>query len=417
MGTVSLPFFLARRIYRADSGLRKVSQPAVHIATIGVAVGLAVMIVTVSVVMGFKHTIRDKVVGFGSHIRLENFLTHQTAQPLPIAISDSLASRIRQLDGIHHVERYTQAQGILKTDSDFLGLMFKGIGPDYDVTFLRQHLVEGKIPRFGEGNDYPILISRNTAQKLQLKVEDRVTAYFIANDDIRIRRFTVKGIYQTDMAQFDQLLCFTHYNIPLRLNGWEAGQCSGMEVLVDNFDRIDETAENLWKLVSTYTDSYGQSLSAQTIQEAYPQIFSWLSLLDINVWIILALMVCVAGFTMISGLLIIILERTQMIGTLKALGAPNLLLRRTFLWLATFIIGRGMLAGNIIGIGIILLQQQTGFIRLDPTSYYVDKAPMEFNLPIIVALNIATLAITLFVLIAPSLYVSRISPARTMHFE
>ena len=388
-----------------------------RIATAGVAVGLAVMIVTVSVILGFKHTIRDKVVGFGSHIRIENFLAQQAAQPLPVAVSDSLLRAIRSVQGVSRVARYTQAQGILKTDSDFLGLVFKGIGKDYDISFLRQHLVEGSLPSFGAGNDYPLLLSRHTALKLQLHVGDRISAYFFGNDRLRVRRFTVSGIYQTDMAQFDQTLCFTHYRVPQRLNEWTADQCSGMEVTVSDFSRIDQTAERLWPVVSHYTDPQGQSLSAQTIQEAYPQIFSWLSLLDVNVWVILVLMVCVAGFTMISGLLIIILERTQMIGTLKALGAANLMLRRTFLWLATFIIGRGMLAGNLIAIALIVVQQHTGFIRLDPANYYVDTAPMELNVPVLLLLNAGTLLVTLFVLIAPSLFVSHISPARTMHFE
>ena len=417
MAHVNLPFFLARRIYHADNGLRGVSRPAVRIATIGVAVGLAVMIVTVAVVMGFKHTIRDKVVGFGSHIHLENFVAQQTAQPLPVVVSDSLRSAIEHTDGISHLQQYTMTQGILKTDSDFLGLVFKGIGKDYDTAFLRQHLVDGTMPKFGSTNDYPLLVSRHTADQLGLKTGERVTAYFLGNDDIRVRRFTVSGIYQTDMAQFDHLLCFTHYRVPQKLNGWFENQSSGMEITVADFERTAETADKVSDIVNGYTDPYGQTITAQTIQERYPQIFSWLSLLDINVWIILALMVCVAGFTMISGLLIIMLERTQMIGTLKALGIRNGFLSRTFLWLAVFIIGRGMVAGNIVGIAIILLQQSTGFIHLDPANYYVDRAPMEFSLPIIVLLNVATLVVTVMVLIIPSLFVSRINPARTIHFE
>ncbi len=376
------------------------------------------MIITVAVVFGFKHTIRDKVVGFGSHIQVESFMTQQTASPAPICISDSLMTVLRQMPGVRHVERYATIQGMLKTDNDFLGVLFKGIGSDYDLTFLKENLVEGKMPQFTDGkSDYPLLVSRMMADKLLLKTGDRIFAYFIGTDDVRARKFTISGIYETNMTQFDQLLCFTDYSVPVKLNGWEPDQCSGAEVLVSDFDQLEATADLIVKQVNRKTDKYGEFLSSQTIQEAYPHIFSWLELLDINVWIILVLMVCVAGFTMISGLLIIILERTQMIGTLKALGMRNPSVRHTFLWFATFIVGRGLLWGNIIGVGLVLLQQQTGFIHLDPASYYVDTAPMELNVPVIALLNVATLFVCLFVLIAPSFLVSHIHPARSMRYE
>ena len=309
-------------------------------------------------------------------------------------------------------------QGILKTDSDFLGVIFKGVGKDYDLSFLKQHLVSGKMPEFNdEESSYQLLISQQTADKLVLKAGDRVFSYFIGNDDVRVRKFTVAGIYQTNMNQFDQLLCFTDYQVPIRLNGWEKDQCSGAELMVNDFERLEETARQVQHLITRNVDRYGETFTSQTIYESYPQIFTWLDLLDINVWIILALMVCVAGFTMISGLLIIILERTQMIGLLKALGARNSTVRHTFLWFAAFIISQGLLLGDLIGIGIVVLQQQTGFVKLDPASYYVDTAPMELNIPIVVALNVATLLISIFVLIAPSFLVSHIHPAKAMHFE
>ena len=256
-----------------------------------------------------------------------------------------------------------------------------------------------------------------TADKLKLAVGDKVYAYFISNNDVRARRFTVSGIYQTNLTLFDQSLCFTDLYTAVRLNNWLDGQCTGAEITVADFGRLEETAANVVERVNRTPDKYGDILTSQTIDEAYPQIFSWLDLLDINVWIILALMVCVAGFTMISGLLIIILERTQMIGTLKALGARNSTVRHTFLWFAAFIIGRGLLFGNIIGIGIVLVQEYTGVVSLDPTSYYVSTAPMELNVPFIVLLNVATLLISLFVLIAPSYLISHIHPAKSMRYE
>lgn len=415
---MNLPLFIARRIYGAEDARRQVSRPAIRIATLGVAIGVAVMIVTVCVVLGFKHTIRDKVVGFGSHIQIQNFMSQQTASPAPISFSDSLLNQLRQMPGVRHVECYALTQGILKTDNDFLGVGFKGIGSDYDLTFLKKHLVEGEMPVFSsDKSNNHLLISRMMADKLRLKAGDRIYAYFIAEDNVRARKFTIKGIYETHMNQFDQSICFTDLPTSVKLNSWEPDQCSGAEVLVEDFDRLEETAQYIVKDVNRKTDRYGEIITSQTIYEAYPHVFQWLSLLDINVWIIFALMVAVAGFTMVSGLLIIILERTQMIGILKALGMRNPTVRHTFLWFAVFIIGRGLILGNIIGLGLVLLQQYTGIIHLDPASYYVDTAPMELNIPVILLLNVATLLICVFVLIAPSYLVSHIHPARSMRYE
>ena len=415
---MNFPLFIARRIYFSEGDRHEVSRPAIRIATVGVAIGLAVMIITVSVILGFKHTIRDKVVGFGSHIQVTNFVTQQTAVPAPIAISDTLMRELKAIPNVRQVECYTMTQGILKTDSDFLGVAFKGVGEDYDLSFIRQNMLEGKLPTFSsQKSSNQIVVSRKQADKLHLHVGDKVYAYFIGYDDVRARRFTVSGIYQSNMKQFDDVLCLTDLRTTRRLNDWESDQCSGAEILVKDFDRINETNMAVVELVKNNSDHYGETLSSQTIFEAYPQIFSWLSLLDINVWIILALMVCVAGFTMISGLLIIILERTQMIGILKALGARNKTVRHTFLWFAAFIISQGLLIGDVIGIGLVVLQQQTGFIHLDPASYYVDTAPIELNIPIIVILNVATLLISVFVLIAPSYLVSHIQPVKAMQFD
>ena len=415
---MNLPFFIAKHIYASDDDRQQVSRPAIRIATIGVSIGLAVMIVTISVIFGFKHTIRDKVVGFGSHIQIQNFLAQQAASTAPVCISDTLLRELQSLPNVKHVDKYTMTQGILKTEGDFLGVVFKGLGSHYDTTFLQECLVAGQLPSFNDTvSSRQVLISSKMASQLQLKVNDKVYAYFIAYDDVRARRFTVSGIYESNMKQFDDALCFTDYMTPVRLNDWEADQCSAAEITVKDFDRLDETAMAVAQLINGQSDRYGETLASQTIFEAYPQIFSWLSLLDINVWIILALMVCVAGFTMISGLLIIILESTQMIGQLKALGARNTTLRRTFLWFAAFIIGRGLLWGNVIGIGLVLIQQLTGVVRLDPASYYVETAPVELHIPAVLALNIATLVICVFVLIAPSYLVSHIHPARSMQYE
>lgn len=413
-----LPLFLAKRIYGSEGDGHQVSRPAIRIATIGVAIGIAVMIITVSVILGFKHTIRDKIVGFGSHIQVTSYAAQQTAIPVPISLTKQEIQQLRQLPNVRHIERYVLTQGILKTDSDFLGVAFKGIDQRYDLTFLRQCMVEGDLPVFNDTkSSNKLVISRQIANTLHLKVGQKVFAYFIAYDDVRVRRFTICGIYQSNMKQFDDMLCITDLRTTLKLNEWADDQMSGIELQIRDFELLDETSQQVTEIVKNQTDSYGETLTSQTIYEAYPQVFSWLSLLDINVWIILALMIAVAGFTMISGLLIIILERTQMIGLLKALGARNRTVRHTFLWFAVFIIGQGLLAGNIIGLGLVLLQQHYGIVKLDPTTYYVSTAPVEISIPLVVLLNVATLLLSIFVLLAPSHLVSRIHPAKAIRFE
>ena len=415
---MNLPLFLARRIQSDQGDRRKVSRPAIRIATVGVAIGLAVMIITVSVVMGFKHTIRDKVIGFGSHIQVINLLSANNSVSYPIAINDSMMTVLKGIEGVKHVERYAITQGILKTDDEFLGVAFKGVGPEFDPTFLQQNLVEGEVPAFSDSKSgQKILMSRMIADKLRLKSGDKVFAYFIDGDDVRVRRFTISGIYQTNMTRFDEHLCFTDLYTAAKLNGWFTNQYSGAELLVDDFDRLAEIEQNVVEQVNRSLDEYNSTYTSQTIYDAYPQVFTWLELLDVNVWIILGLMICLAGITMISGLLIIILERTSMIGVLKALGARNKTIRHTFLWFAAFIIGRGLLLGDVIGIGLVLLQKWTGLVTLDPQTYYVSEAPVELNLPIVITLNIATLFISISVLIIPSFFISHIHPAKSMRYE
>src|SRR5574344_182309 len=415
---MNISFFIAKRIYSDKGDKRKVSRPAIHIATAGVAIGLAVMILTVSVVLGFKHTIRYKVIGFGSHIQVANFLTMQRSDPYPICIDDSIMRVIKGIEGVAHVERFALTQGILKTDEDFLGISFKGIGPEYDLSFIKSNLKSGSLPSFiDSANKGNLLLSSATADKMNLKTGDKVYAYFISDTGVKMRRFTVSGIFQTNMSQFDNSLCFTDLYTARKLNNWDGQLCSGAEVRVADLQLIDAVASRIADKVNRTTDHEGNIFSSQTIYESYPQIFSWLSLLDVNVWIILALMLCVAGFTMVSGLLIIILERTQMIGVLKALGMKGASVRHTFLWFAVFIIGKGMLIGDLLAAAIIVLQRQTGFISLDPTTYYVSEAPTEVNLPAFLLINAVTLLISVLVLVGPSFLISHIHPAKSMRYE
>jgi len=415
---MNLPLFIARRIYSDNDANRKVSRPAIRIATTGVAIGLAVMIVSVCIVFGFKHTIRDKVIGFGGHITVANFKSLHGSEQSPVSMEDSILKQMRAIDGVERVQRYAFKQGILKTDSDFLGVVFKGIASEYDTTFIHNSMVSGSIPLFSDvSGSNKILLSKIMADMLKLKTGDKVYAYFIDDGNVRMRRFTVSGIYQTNLTQYDKTVCFTDLYTAVRLNKWEPGQVGGAEILVKDFNKLDEVENLFVEKINRKTDAYGETFSSETIQNTNPQIFSWLDLLDLNVWIILALMLCVAGFTMISGLLIIILERTGMIGVLKALGAKNKTIRRTFLWFAVFIIGKGMIIGNVIGLGLVVLQNLTGFVTLDPATYYVDKVPVEINLSFILLLNAATLVICVIVLIAPSYLVSHIHPAKSMRYE
>lgn len=417
---MNFPLFIARRIYSDHIGdQQKVSKPAIRIAVAGVAIGLAVMIISVCVVLGFKHTIRDKVVGFGSHIQVANFYTLQSsAIDQPIAIGDSMMNVLKKTEGVKHVQRFAMKQGILKTDNDFLGVMFKGVGPEFDSTFIHKNMVEGSIPHFSDQQSTNrILISKDMANKLSVKAGDRIFAYFIGEGGVRTRRFTISGIYQTNLAQYDKTTCFCDLYTARKLNAWTDDMVTGAELTVNDFKQLNTTANDIINRVNRTQDQYGNTFSSKTIRELSPQIFSWLDLLDLNVWIILAIMTAVAVVTMISGLLIIILERTTMIGVLKALGARNSTVRHTFLWFAAFIIGKGLLIGDALALALILLQKFTGFAKLDPQTYYVDVVPVELDWTLIVALNIATMLIALFVLIAPSYLVSHIHPAKSMRYE
>lgn len=415
---MNFPLFIAKRIYSDNTNKRKVSRPAIRIATIGVAVGLAVMIISVSVVVGFKHSIRDKVVGFGSHIQVAEFTTLQGSGTQPIAITDSVMRILSKTPNVKHVQKFAIKQGILKTDTDFLGVMFKGISAEYDTTFIHQNMIDGSIPAFSNSkSSNRLLISKIMADKLQTKCGDRLFAYFIDDNGVRVRRFTIAGIYQTNLTQYDKAICFTDLYTACRLNAWDSCQVSGAEIAVNDYSKISLTEDFLIRHLNRTLDCYGNTFTSKTIREINPQIFSWLDLLDLNVWIILAIMTVVAVVTMISGLLIIILERTTMIGILKALGASNRTVRHTFLWFATFIVAKGLIIGDLVGIGLVILQKYTGLVKLDPATYYISTVPVELNIVYVLLLNLMTLLVSVVVLVGPSYLISHIHPAKSMRYE
>lgn len=415
---MNFPLFIARRIYGNHHNDRKVSRPAIVIAVAGIAIGLMVMIVSISVVLGFKHSIQNKVIGFGSHIQVTNFMSQMSANDYPIVIDDSMMNVIKKMPGVKHVERYAYKQGILKTDNDFLGVTFKGVGQEFDSTFIHHSMVEGSIPTFSDSvSSNRILISKIMADKLNLKCGEKIFAYFIDQSGVRMRRLTIQGIYQTNLNQYDESICFADLYTVVKLNGWNADQTSGAEVSLTDFNKLDQTEKNFIKTINRTTDKYGETYASQTIRDANPQIFNWLDLLDVNVVIIIVLMIAVSAVTMISGLLIIILECTNMIGVMKALGSTNTSIRHIFLWFSTFVIGRGLLIGNAVALALIFLQNQFKIFKLDPSVYYISAVPVEVNLPLFLALNVLTFALCVLMLVAPSYLISKISPTKSIRYE
>ncbi len=415
---MSLAFFLAKRIYKDPQNKEQASRPAIRIATIGVAIGIIVMLLSTCIILGFKQTIKNKVVGFGGHIQVANFLTHQTTESYPIIVNDSIKRVIKNIDGVQHVSTFALKQGILKTNTDFLGISFKGVTKDFDSSFITQHLISGKFPLFGNPESKKsIVISATIANKLNLKEGDKVFAYFIDENDVRIRTFRVAGIYETNLSLFDNVTCFIDLQNIIKLNNWNNNQATGMEVTINNFDRLNEVSVQFVNKINRTVDAEGNTYSSQTIKELVPQIFSWLDLLDINVWIILSLMILVASVTMVSGLLIIILERTNMIGLLKALGAKNTVIRSTFLYFAFFIIVRGIIIGNSIAFFLLLMQKYMGIVKLDANTYYVSVVPVQLNLPVIALINLATVIISILVLIIPSYLIAHIHPSKSIKYE
>lgn len=410
-------FFIARRIYRSREGEKEVSKPAVRIAMAGIAIGLAVMIVSVAVVIGFKHQVRDKVIGMGSDIVVSSIEGAQLYQMNPVVANDSLLSVIRNIPQVSHVQRYATKPGMIMTADNFQGMIVKGVAQEYDWTYLKAHLQEGEIPALTDSvASNRVLVSRSMADKLSLKVGDKLYTYYIEGN-VRARRLTVSGIFQTNFSAFDDYFLITDMYTVNRLNGWEPDQVGGVEVAVSDYRFLDSVNDDIRGHIQEQTDRYGAIYCSRTSEELYPQIFAWLDLLDTNVWVILILMTGVAGFTMISGLLIIILERTQMIGVLKALGADNASIRQIFLSFSVFLIGRGMCWGNVIGLSCCFIQYFFEPIKLDPATYYVNAVPVELHLGWIVLLNVCTLLVSVGMLVGPSYLISHIHPAKSIRFE
>ncbi|MCE4565422.1 ABC transporter permease [Maribellus sp. CM-23] len=412
--------FIAKRLFSDKATRKLLSQRIIRIALIGIALGLAVMIVSVAVVTGFKKEIRDRVIGFGSNIQIINYDSNNSYETRPVSADQPFLETVRSLAGVKYVQPFATKPGMIKTDEYHQGIIFKGVTKDYNWDFFAKNLVAGHVPNLNDSSRVnEIILSEHLSKLLNIKMNDRVVVYFINEKDAipRLLQFTVCGVYRSGFEEFDKVFILGDLKQVQRLNDWRSDQISGFEVGINNFNQIDNIEQEIRNSVIQFRDADADIMRTESITRLYPQIFDWLSVLDMNVWIILLLMVIVASFNMVSGLLVLILERASMIGVLKAMGSANWSIRKVFIYLSVFLTSRGMLWGNVIGISIVLLQGIFHIIKLDPAAYYVDYVPMNFSVLHLVLLNLGTITITSLILIIPSWLISRISPDKTIRFD
>jgi len=414
---MNLPYFIARRLIRGRIEKTSFSRPINIIAIVGIAMGLAVMIIAVAVLTGFKQQIRDKIVGFGSNIQILNFDSNLSLETIPVSDTQAFVPRIQEMDGIRHVQVFATKAGIIKTAEAIQGVVLKGVGSDFDWDFFRSSIIDGRVFTVSDtGRTNDVIISKKISDMLRLKTGDSFAMYFV-QDPPRSRRFTVSGIYETSLEEFDKMYVFCDIGHIKRLNGWTDDQVSGFEIFIDDFDRLDEMTLAVRNQVGYKLLEDETKFRVTNIRLRYPQIFDWLNFQDMNVFIIITLMLLVAGFNMISGLLIIILEKTNMIGIFKAIGSNNVTIRKIFLYQAAYLIVKGLLWGNIIGLGLAYLQLKTGIISLDPSSYYIKTVPVNLELSHILMLNAGTMIIIILMLLVPSQLISRISPVKAIRYD
>ena len=401
--------FIAQRLYFSQKGENRSSRPAVRVALAGIIIGVAVMIVTVCVVVGFKQTVTEKVVGFAAHLRIVNFDNNNTFELQPIAVTDSMLNALEALPHIEGANIFATKPGIIKTDDAFQGIVFKGT-TYWD--YFASNLIDGALPE----NENEILISHKLATLLSVKTGQSLLCYFVG-ENVRVRKFVISGIYRTGFGEFDERFILGQVNVVRRLNGWEDNQASGIELRVDNMRNLYEASDYVFFATANRFDEDGNAYYMETLEQLNPQIFSWLDLLDMNVIVIILLMLAVSGFNIVSGLIILILDSIQLIGTLKALGATNKQVRRVFITQGAMLIGKGMIWGNIIGLALCAIEYWSHIIPLDATTYYVNYVPIAFPVGWLLLLNVGTIFVSVLILLAPSAIVTKISPAKVMHFE
>lgn len=414
---MNLPYFIAERLIRGRKEGTSFSRPINVIAIIGISFGIAVMIVAVAILTGFKKQIREKVVGFGSNIQIVNFDSNLSFETAPIHEGQEFIPKIKKIPGISHIQVYATKAGIIKTDEDIQGVVLKGVGSDFDWSYFKSNIAEGEVFTVSDSaRTEKVVISKKISDMLRLRIGDSFAMHFV-QDPPRMRKFTVSGIYETSLEEFDKMYVFCDIGHIKRLNNWDDDQVSGFEIFIDDFDRLDLITEAVQDAVGYQILPDEEKFKVTNIHEKYPQIFDWLNFQDLNVIIIITLMLVVAGFNMISGLLILILEKTNMIGILKALGSEDATIRRVFLYQAAYLIGKGILWGNLIGVGLALIQLKTGLISLDPSSYYIKTVPINLSMIHIILLNAGTMAAIIIMLLVPSKLISRITPVKAIRYD
>jgi lipoprotein-releasing system permease protein len=414
---MNLPYFIAERLIKGRREGTSFSKPINVIAIIGIAMGLAVMILAVAVLTGFKQQIREKIVGFGSNIQIVNFDSNLSYETAPIHQGQQFIEKIKKMSGIRHIQVFATKAGIIKTDEDFQGVVLKGIGSDFDWSYFASNMVDGSVFTVTDtARTDKVIISKKISDMLHLRTGDSFAMHFV-QDPPRMRKFTVSGIYETSLEEFDKIYVFCDIGHIKRLNGWDDDQISGFEIFIKDFDKLDEMTLAVRDAIGYKLVEDEEQFKVTNIRMKYPQIFDWLNFQDVNVIIIILLMLIVAGFNMISELLILILEKTNMIGVLKALGSDDIMIRRVFIYQAAFLISKGLLWGNLIGIGLAVLQLKTGWITLDPSSYYIKTVPINLELTHILLLNAGTMTAILFMLLVPSKLISRITPVRAIRYD
>lgn len=410
---MNLEYFIAKRLIATKSYKSSISSPIIKIAITAIAIGIIMMIVSVATGIGLQNKIREKVATFNGHVIISNYDNNQSeVSKEPISINQDFYPKFKNVLGINHIQATASKAGIIHTEESFEGILFKGVGKDYNFNNLKEYLVEGKMPNFKNVLNEEVLISQYIANRLNLKVGDKFKTYFLKESGSRynLRNFKIVGIYNSGFQEFDATYIIGDIRHIQKINKWREDQVGAFEVYLDDFSQIKQKGEEIYnEIPSTY--------NSITIEEKYYSIFEWLKLFDFNIIIILIVMIIVATINMIVALLVLILERTQMIGILKALGANNWNIRKIFLYNASYLVIRGLLIGNIIAVGLLLAQKYFGFIKLNPENYYVNVAPVDINPLHIIVLNLGTILICFIVLLIPSYIITKISPVKAIRFD
>ena len=411
---MSLEYFIARRLITAKDYKSSISAPIIKIAISAIAIGIIMMIVSVATGIGLQQKIRDKVSAFNGQIIISNFDNNNSEVTLtPISKKQDFYPNFKSVPEVSHIQAIATKAGIIRTENAFEGIVFKGVGGDYDWNNIKEYIVEGKVPDFSKTLNEEVLISRLLADRLNLKVGDNFNTFFIKEEQGKMpnsRRFKITGIFNSGFQQFDATYIIGDIRHIQRINKWTPDQVGAFEVFVKDFDNIKTTGIQVY-------DQTSSNLDTKTIIEKYSYIFDWLQLFDFNIVVILGVMILVATINMVVALLVLILERTQMIGILKAMGANNWTVRKIFLYNAFYLIIRGLFWGNLIGIAILLIQQQFGVVQLNPENYYVNQAPVYLNWAYIALLNLLTITICFIVLLIPSYIITKISPVKAIRFD